>query len=157
MPRAILTEQKGYEFSHSLTVRTTDINYVGHLGNEALLGLVHEARARFLKVLNFNTMIDDGQQVGLIIADMVVNFRSEAFAFDQLTIDCLIGELREKSFRLFHRIRREQQLIALIETGMMTFAYRDKSVVGLPGEFLKGLQDYRNAIGKAKIKMENLG
>lgn len=146
MPRVTLVEQQKYEFSHPLVVRTTDINYAGHLGNEALLGLVHEARACFLKELNFNTIVHGDQRVGLIIADLVVNFKSEAFAHDLLNVDCHIDEIREKSFRLFHRIRRAEQVIAFVETGMITFDYTLKQAVPLPAKFLKGLQDYQNNI-----------
>jgi acyl-CoA thioester hydrolase len=144
MPRVTLTEQLEYEFSHSLTVRTTDINYAGHLGNEALLGLVHEARAYFLKELNFNTVVGNEQPIGLLIADLVVNFKAEAFAHDQLTVDCKIGELQEKSFRLFHRIRCGEQLIALVETGVVAFDYQSSHVVPLPVGFQNGLQNFRS-------------
>ena len=35
-------------FATELEVRVGDVNYGGHLGNDALLGLLHEARIRFL-------------------------------------------------------------------------------------------------------------
>ncbi|MCX6038807.1 MAG: thioesterase family protein [Chloroflexi bacterium] len=143
MPRVTLTEQQNYEFSHSLTVRPTDINYAGHLGNEALLGLVHEARAYFLKELNFNTIVGNEQRIGLLIADLAVNFKAEAFAHDQLTVDCQIDELQEKSFRLFHRIRCGEQVITLVETGVVAYDYQSGHVVPLPDDFLNGLQNFR--------------
>ena len=156
MPRVTLVEQQKYEFSHHLVVRATDINYAGHLGNEALLGLVHEARAFFFKKMNFNTVIHGEQSVGLIIADLVVNFKAEAFAHDRLNVDCHIDEMHGKSFRLFHRIRRKEQLIALVETGMISYDYSLKQAVPLPTEFLKGLQDYRNTIAKKEMNRSDL-
>lgn len=146
MPRVTLIEQPSYEHSHSLTVRATDINYAGHLGNEALLGLVHETRSHFLKALQFKTILGDTQQTGLAIADLVVNFKAEAFAHDPVVVDSQIGEMTEKSFRLFHRIRRGGQVIALVETGMVAYAYQERKVTTLPTEFLAGLQEYRNKI-----------
>lgn len=56
MPRVNLSERANYEFCYSLTVRATDINYAGHVGNEALLGLIHEARAQFMIRLGFNAI-----------------------------------------------------------------------------------------------------
>jgi len=146
MPRVKLDELPSYEFQHHLTVRATDINYAGHLGNEALLGLVHEARAQFLKQLKFNTIIQDDQHIGVIIADLVVNFRAEAFAQDQLTIDCQIGDLGERSFRLFHRIRRAEQVIALVDSGTVAYDYLAGEVILLPQEFLLELQNYRDTL-----------
>ena len=37
-----------FPFSTELRVRITDVNYGGHMGNDALLGLLHEARVQFL-------------------------------------------------------------------------------------------------------------
>lgn len=144
MPRVTLVEQQRYEFSHTLTVRATDINYAGHLGNEALLGLVHEARAHFMKALNFNTIVGDEQKVGLIIADLAVNFKAEAFAHEQITVDCQIDELSQKSFRLFHRLRCDEKLVALVETGIVAFDYQSGRATPLPDDFLEALQIFRN-------------
>jgi len=146
MPRVELDELSNYEFQHHLTVRATDINYADHLGNEALLGLVHEARAQFLKQLKFNTIIQDDQHIGVIISDLVVNFRAEAFAQDQLTIDCQIGDLGERSFRLFHRIRRAEQVIALVESGTVAYDYLAGGVIPLPQDFSTELQKYRDTL-----------
>jgi len=144
MPRVDLVKLPSYEFTHDITVRKTDINYAGHLGNEALLGLVHEARGKFLDHLGFNTALGKENKVGLIIADIAVNFEAEAFAGDSLIIDCQIEELGEKSFRLFHRIRRNQQLIALVESGLVAFDYQISQAVPLPEAFLKGLEKFRS-------------
>jgi acyl-CoA thioesterase FadM len=56
-------------------------------------------------------------------------------------VDCHIDELREKSFRIFHRIRRGNQVIALVETGIVAYDYRFGHVVQLPDKFLAGLQN----------------
>jgi len=142
MPRVTLVEQPHYKHRHVLTVRATDINYAGHLSNEALLALVHEARANFLKELGFNTIVDRQQPVGLIIADLAVNFKTEAFAHQQVIIESQIGEIGTKSFRLFHRIRRKEQLIALVEAGMIAFSYRERKSVSLQPEFMTRLKEY---------------
>lgn len=140
MPRVILMECERYEFAHRLTVRATDINYAGHLGNEALLGLIHEARSHLTKALGFDTVLSGPERIGLIIADLAVNFRAEAYAHQELMIDSQIGEIGEKSFRLFHRVRRDEQIIALVETGLVAYDYQSGQVVALPVRFLDGLR-----------------
>jgi len=157
MPRVTLTEQTAYEHRHTMTVRPTDLNYAGHLGNEALLSLVHVARACFLKELGFNTIVGSGQQVGLLIADLAVNFKAEVFAHETLIIDSLVGELGDRSFRLFHRVCREEQLIALVETGLVAFSYHDRQITTLPAEFLMGLQEFRLRIPENTKKTESHG
>lgn len=143
MPRVKLEERSSYEFCHPLTVRATDINYAGHVGNEAFLGLVHETRAQFMNHLGFGTVEAKQIEVGLIIADLAVNFKAEAYAHEILVIDCQIAEIDTRSFRLFHRIRRAEQFIALVETGLVAFDYQARQVVKLPDEFLAALEKYR--------------
>lgn len=143
MPRIELTELLSYEFHHHEIIRATDINYAGHLGNEALFVLIHVARAHFLRQLNFDTIAKDNRRIGLIIADLAVNFKAEAFAHEKLTIDCQINELSQKSFRLFHRVRRTDQIIALVETGLVAYDYQANQVTSLPQEFLQSLQVFR--------------
>ena len=154
MPRVILTELTTYEYCHRLTVRATDINYACHLGNEALLGLVHEARSQFIARLGFDTMVVKTNQVGLIIADLAINFKSEAFIHDSLEVNCQFGEVQERSVRLFSCIRRTGQVIALIETGLVAFDYQAHKVVQLPEDFLAALEKYR--MGQSFEELEKL-
>lgn len=48
MPRVKVALPVSFPFTTQLPVRITDINYGAHLGNDALLGLLHEARIHFL-------------------------------------------------------------------------------------------------------------
>ena len=139
MPRVQLEELKQYAFSHTLAVRATDINYGGHLGTEAIVGLLHEARARLLRQLGFAAVQGSQPGVGLAIGDLVLNLKQEAFAFQQLQLDSHIGEVKEKSFRLFQRISRDGQLVALAETGLVAFDYQMRQPVALPAAFLEAL------------------
>ncbi len=141
MPRVRLEACNSYEFIHRLMVRATDLNYAGHLGNEALLGLVHEARSRLMAQLDFDTIGVNESGVGLAIADLAVNFKSEVFAHDRVEIDSHIGEISEKSFRLFHRLRRGDEVVALVETGVVAYDYHAHSVTALPEAFFEALEN----------------
>ncbi len=154
MPRLKLTELTSYEFCHCLTVRATDINYAGHVGNEALLELVHESRSQFMAELGFDTIVVTHHKVSLIIADLAANFKAEAYAHELLKIDCQIGEIQGRSFRLFHRVRSTERVIALIETGLVAFDYGARNVVQLPADFLAALEYYR--ADQSRQKMEKI-
>ncbi|MBC8332768.1 MAG: thioesterase family protein [Anaerolineae bacterium] len=143
MPRVKLSEQPQYEFCHPMTVRATDINYGAHLANEAVLEFAHEARAQFFAVLGFKATDTNQHHLGMIIGDVIVNYKAEAFLHDRLEIDCQIDELKKKSFRFLQRIRRGDQIIALIETGMVSFDYQTRSIAPLPEKFLSALNAYR--------------
>ena len=48
MARIKLTLPENFNFSTNIEVRITDINYGGHLGNDSVLEIIHEARIRML-------------------------------------------------------------------------------------------------------------
>lgn len=150
MPRVKLKEQPVYEFTHTVTVRVTDLNYGKHLANDAVVGLIGEARVQALHQLGLNEFdLGDGQ-TGLILADLVVNFNAEGFLFDTLQIDSHIGDISRKSFRLFYRITKESQHLALAETGIITFNYAERQAVSIPEAFLEALNRYKNFPLKGK-------
>jgi acyl-CoA thioesterase FadM len=132
MPRIQLEEQPAYAFRHDLTVRATDINYGGHLGTEAAVGLLHEARARpFREIGLLSVQISQGA-TGLAIADLAVNLKREASVFDELCVESHLGEMTQKSIRLFQRIARDGELLVLAETGLVAFDYESRRPVPLP-------------------------
>jgi acyl-CoA thioester hydrolase len=132
MPRLQLTPCSAYPFRTRLAVRITDLNYGGHLGNDRVLALLHEARVACLASHGWSEM--DCAGTGLIMTDAAVQFRGEAFAGDQLEIEVAWGEAARTGFRFFYRIIRcgDQALIAVAETGMACFDYARRRVVALP-------------------------
>jgi len=139
MARIKLTEQPSYGFRHSITLYPRDINYGGHLGNDSLVSLLGSARALMFHTMGFSEgNLGDGK-TGIIMADLVVNFRSEAFIFDEIHIDSHIGEMRPSGFRIYQRVTRNGTIIALAETGTAAFDYVSRRIAHIPDEFLKAL------------------
>ena len=132
MPRLKLEARLVYPFAVEMAVRTTDLNYGGHLGNDRLLSLVHEARVAFLANHQWSEL--DCTGVSLILGDTAVVYRAEAFAAEVLRFEVAAGEASRSGFRLFYRITRptDSQLIALVENGMVCFDYETRRVVVLP-------------------------
>ena len=132
MPRIKLKELPSYHFSCNILVRTTDLNYGGHLANDRLLALIHEARVAYLGSFGFSELDCGG--VSLILADTAVMYRAEAYAGDVLIVETAAGEPSRKGFRLFFRVTREGdgQQVALVENGIVTYDYTIKRPVQLP-------------------------
>jgi acyl-CoA thioester hydrolase len=132
MPRLKLKPLENYPFRVGISVRVTDLNYGGHLGNDSLLSLVHEARVAFLSGHGLSEVDCGG--VSLTMGDAAILYQGEAFAGDVLTIDVAAGEPTKSGFRLFYRVIRpgDGQKIALIETGMVCFDYKAKKIKPLP-------------------------
>jgi acyl-CoA thioesterase FadM len=132
MPRLKLQALASYRFTCTQVVRTTDLNYGGHLGNDRLLSLVHEARVAFLAHHGLSEL--DFAGVSLIMADAAVVYQAEAHAGDRLVFAVEAAEPTRSGFRIFYRVTGEAdgQAIALVENGMACFDYHLKKIAPLP-------------------------
>ncbi len=132
MPRIQLDPLPSYPFHTDITVRTTDLNYGGHLGNDRLLSLVHEARVAFLAHHGWSELDCGG--TSLIMGDTAIVYQGEGFAGDVLRFEVGAGEATRSGFRLFYRVTRpaDQQAMALVENGMVCFDYEKRRVARLP-------------------------
>ena len=123
-------------FETTLEVRITDLNYGNHLGNDRMVGLLHEARAQWLKGHGF-TELDLGG-MGLIMADLAIQYQGEAFFGDKLVVELALSNWNSKSFQLFYRITCGSRKVAMASTSMLGFNYEKKSVVAFP-ETIRGI------------------
>jgi acyl-CoA thioesterase FadM len=132
MPRVQMKPLPDYSFACEMFVRTTDLNYGGHLGNDRLLALIHEARVAFLASHGL-TELDCGG-TSLIMGDTVIMFQSEAFAGDVLRFEVAAAEPSRAGFRLHYRVTRPSDgaAIALVENGMVAFDYETRRIRPLP-------------------------
>ena len=139
MPRIRLVEQQSYEFHYKLAVRPQDVNYSGHVGNDSLVSLVGAARAYAFHCLGLSELNLGDNSTGMIMTDLTVNYRSEAFLFDELLVDTHFGEPARAAFRMFHRVRRDATVIALMESGFVAYSYPLRKIAPIPQEFLTAL------------------
>ena len=109
------------------------INYGGHLGNDAVLALTHEARIRFLRQLGCSEL--DAFGSGLIMTDAAVVYQGEGFLGDTLEAAIWVEALSSRGFELYYRFTCEraqtQHPIALVKTGMLCFDYNSRRPVHL--------------------------
>lgn len=110
-------------------VRIGDINYGGHVGNDAILSIVHEARMQMLDSWGYTELDIDG--TGLIMADVMIAYRGEAFYGDKLYVDVYATEITERSFDLLYHIRTGEKDIAHAKTGMLCFDYSTRKITAM--------------------------
>ena len=132
MPRLKLTPLDSYSFSCGMTVRTTDLNYGGHLGNDRLVSLIHEARVAFLESHGLSELDFGG--ASLILGDAAIVYQAEAYAGDHLEFEVAAAEPTRWGFRIFYRVTRpaDGRAIALVENGMACFDYQSRKIATLP-------------------------
>ena len=124
-------------FSIEIAVRITDINYGSHVGNDALVRILHEARVQWLTSKNYTELNIEG--ASLIMADLAVEYKGESFYGDLLIIEIAVGEISKAGFELYYIIHVNRNanniLIAKAKTGMVCFNYEEKKVREIPEKF----------------------
>ncbi len=146
MARIKIDLPDSFSFTTSIPVRITDINYGGHVGNDAILSLVHEARMRFLKQLGYTELELGG--VGLIMADAAIEFRNELFYGDTVIVSLACTEFSKVSFDIYYKLEKtadplqveKRVLVAAAKTGMVCYDYANKKIAAIPGEARRNLQ-----------------
>jgi len=136
MARVKIPLPKSFPFATEIPVRVTDINYGGHLGNDRVLALIHEARVQFLQSMGFSELDIGG--VGTIMVDAVLVYKSEAFQGDTLRIEVATGEFLKFGFDLFYRVTNKAtgREVARAKTGLAYFDYGRHKLTRAPQPFL---------------------
>jgi acyl-CoA thioesterase FadM len=82
------------------------------------------------------------------MVDLIVNYKEEGFAFDQLKVDTHVGEISEKSFRMYHRIMKRGggAMVALAEMGFIIYDYTKGTIASMPEPFLKALDQMKRNV-----------
>lgn len=123
-----------FVFSTQIPVRITDINYGRHLANDRLLAILHEARMQFLAHFGYSEMDCAGKS--LIMGDVGIEYKNEAFYGEVLEISMVAGDFTRVSFDLFYRVEVDSKLIAKAKTGMVMFDYDLRKVTEVPKELI---------------------
>ena len=135
MARIKLDMPDHFSFATEIAVRISDINYGGHLGNDAVLAIAHEARVRFLQSMGYSEQ--DAAGAGLIMLDAVVVYRSEAFYGDLLRVEMALGDPQTTGCDIIYLMTNVAtgKEVARVKTGMAFFDYARRKVVPMPGAF----------------------
>jgi acyl-CoA thioesterase FadM len=121
-----------FNFSAKIPIRITDLNYGGHVGNDTVLTLIHEARVQFLKQCGYEELNLEG--VSLIMSDAGIEFKAELFYGDVVTAFVTATNFTRAGFDLFYKLMRDETAVALAKTGMICYNYDLRKIVSLPAE-----------------------
>ena len=135
MARIKINLPERFIFSTEIKPRITDINYGGHLGNDALLAIVHEARARFLAAHQWTEMDIDGRS--LIMVDAAIMYLTEIFYGTTLHLEIAVTDLNRIGCDFVFRLSDKEngQEAARVKTGIAFFNYQKRKVARMPDVF----------------------
>jgi len=139
MARIKLELPEKFVFATELPVRITDINYGNHLGNDALLALLHEARIRFLHSQALSEVDVGG--CGLIMTDAVIIYQTQARYGEVLRVQIAVQDFGPLGCDLVYRVtnRESGAEVARAKTGLVCFDYARGKPVRCPEKFRRAL------------------
>lgn len=122
-----------------IPVRITDINYGDHVGNDAFISIIHEARMQLLQHYHYSELNIEG--IGLIMAELKVQFKNESFYKDIIEVRIGAANISRSSFTFIYQLTTPREnkhlLIAHAATTMVCYNYENKKVVSIPEQFIK--------------------
>jgi acyl-CoA thioester hydrolase len=143
MARIKIDLPEQFSFSTSIPVRITDLNYGNHVGNDAVLSIIHEARMQFLKNFGYTELEFAG--VGMIMSDVAIEFKNELFYGDIVIASVMATEFSKVGFDIYYKLEKasgdkNNLIVAAAKTGMVCFDYSRKKIVPIPEEARRNLQ-----------------
>src|SRR5690242_9184099 len=94
MARIEIALPERFLFTTELPIRIGDVNYGGHLGNDAALAFAHEARVRFLAAHGWTEL--DLAGVGILMVDAALTYRAEGRWGMVLRVEVGTGDVRTR-------------------------------------------------------------
>lgn len=141
MNRLKITLPGSFRFSTLITIRITDLNYGGHVGNDSFLSLIHEARQQYLQAHGYKELSIAG--AGLIMADVAIEFKKELNHGDIIEISVQAAGFDKLGFDIFYKLDivngNERVLAGKAKTGMICYDYNLKKKMAVPEEVFKKL------------------
>ncbi|MCD6046327.1 MAG: putative thioesterase [Gammaproteobacteria bacterium] len=124
-------------FSTEIAVTIDQVNYAGHVGVDAYLAIVHEARMRWLKLHGLSEL-NLGDNIGYVITKASMRYKVQSFYGDVLIVECSCGNLQKKTVDFYYRvIKRDSGIVAAIgETTHAFFNFKLGNIANPPKEFV---------------------
>lgn len=126
-----------FDFATDITVQARDINYGGHLGHDAAVSLLHEARRRWLAAAGYDEAGRHG--AGLIMIELEVRYAAEAFWGDRLRVEMAVTGPGPARCEFRYRVTRDDADVLRARTLMGFFDYATRRVARRPADFLPRL------------------
>ncbi len=123
-----------FSFTAIIPIRITDINYGNHVGNDAVLSIIHEARMQFLSHYGYTELNLEG--IGLIMTDVGIEFKKEIFYGDTIEVKIAAADFTSVGFDLYYLLEKQNDdskiTVAIAKTGMVCYDYSRKKIAAVP-------------------------
>ena len=135
MARVKIDLPEKFSFQTKIPIRISEINYSGHLGNDAILSIIQEARVRFLKSYGLSEIEKD--RTGIIMVDAAIQYKSEGFYGNVLIVEIATADITSTGCDFIYRItnKESKKVVAFAKTGIVFFDHDKKKIIQMPLKF----------------------
>ncbi|MFH2091235.1 MAG: thioesterase family protein [Pseudomonadota bacterium] len=135
MTRLKINMPDEFNYTTQINIRICDINYGNHVGHDAFISILHEARVRFLDHLGYTEKNIEGK--GIVISDLAVIYKSQSFHGDILNVEMRFADFNKYGCDLFYRVShaKNKTLILEAKTGLVFFDYIKNKITDIPDTF----------------------
>lgn len=122
------------EYSTTIEVLVSHLNYGNHLGYDSLLSLLQEARLRWLKSLGAESEINISDGVGWMVKRVSLVYDAEAHHGDSLGITLKITETKRTSFIITHTVvnRTTDKSVCSGDIALVCFDFTRNKIARIP-------------------------
>lgn len=141
MARVELQLPEQFFFTITITVRMTDLNPGGHVGNDQMISLLSEARYRFFYHYGFDEF--SLGESGIVITDLVTMYKAESFAQENLKFEVGVMDFNRYGADIIFRVTKHPtgQVVALAKQGFVFFNHNTRKVAPMPDGFRRNFPD----------------
>ena len=128
-----------FSFSTKMTIRISDLNYGGHVGNDTILSIIQEARQQYLQTKGYQELNINGN--GLIMVDALIEYKKELNYADDILVSVTAIDFDKMGFDFYYKIELIQNdefiLATKAKTGMLLYDYSNKKKVSITEELIQ--------------------
>ncbi|WP_136066198.1 acyl-CoA thioesterase [Modicisalibacter radicis] len=120
---------------HALTVRIGDLNYGRHLGHDAIVGLLHEARVRAFEALGHHEW--DVAGYPSVVAELAIEYLGGSRWGDELEVETAILPAEGKALAVYQRLQRpaDARSVAVARVALVLLDPEQGRPVEVPADF----------------------
>ncbi|MBM3439989.1 MAG: acyl-CoA thioesterase [Bacteroidetes bacterium] len=125
---------KHFNFTFTIPIRITDVNYSNHVGNDSILSIIHEARMLFLAQYGYSEL--SFETTALIMRSVAIEYKAELFYGDRLEVSVTARNFSKLKFEIVYKLEKcvgeKRILAAKASTIMACFDYDSRKLAHMP-------------------------
>lgn len=135
MNKVNIEDFKNEKFKYQTFVRVGDLNYGNHLAHDKLITILHDARVCFFKEYQLQE-INIENQYSLLVTSLTVNYISQAYLGDIISVIIFCDDIKNASFELKYKVSNQDSVVALCSTTLVCYNQEKRRPDKIPKSLL---------------------